>query len=276
MRAAGISTPGWEASLALQFAPRGSRTELTRRVQRGPLVVQRPFHPEGEVCHLYLLHPPGGIVGGDRLDLGLEVAGSAKALLTTPGATKIYRSGGATAQVNQRLAVESGGALEWLPQESIVFDGARLTQRTRIEVADGGTLIAWDILCLGRPASAERFTQGQLDLGLEVRQADGPRLIERLFLGDGQGFDGPTRLRGQAVVGTLLALPATSAELALVRDEAMSPSARHGATLVDRLLVVRWLGADTAAARRDFLRLWERLRPRLMGRTASVPRIWAT
>lgn len=276
MRAAAISTPGWEASLALQFAPRGSRTALTRRVQRGPLVVQRPFYPEGEVCHLYLLHPPGGIVGGDRLDLGLEVVSGATALLTTPGATKIYRSGGATSKVNQRLVVETGGVLEWLPQESIVFDGARLTQRTRIEVADGGTIIAWDILCLGRPASAERFTRGRLDLGLEIRQADGPRLIERLILDQEQGFDGPARLRGQAVVATLVALPATAAELDLVRSQAMTPSARHGATLVDGLLVVRWLGADTAAARRDFLRLWEGLRPRLIGRTASVPRIWAT
>ena len=121
---AAAAREGWQASLRLGFAPRAARTALVHREQRGPLAVQRPFYPEGDTCHLYLLHPPGGVVGGDRLDIEARTTGEAHALVTTPGATKFYLSAGHTAHQTQRLRVGAGGALEWLPQENIFFPGA--------------------------------------------------------------------------------------------------------------------------------------------------------
>jgi len=117
---------GWQASLELAFAADTSgATRLDRRAHRGPFLVQRPFFPEGrEVCHVYLLHPPGGLVGGDELRLDLRVGEGARALVTTPAAGKAYRTLGPVSRQTQALSVADGAALEWLPQETIVYDGA--------------------------------------------------------------------------------------------------------------------------------------------------------
>ena len=112
---------GWQARLDLGFEQRAGRTVLAHKRQFGPLTVQRPFYPEGGPCHLYVLHPPGGVVGGDRLAVSVLVAEGAHALITTPGAAKFYRSAGPRADVVQRLSVDAGGALEWFPQENILF-----------------------------------------------------------------------------------------------------------------------------------------------------------
>src|SRR6187402_782414 len=119
------TSSSWHARLELGFSRSGSRTVLARRRHFGPLIVQRPFYPEGGICHVYLVHPPGGIVGGDQLALQVEVERDAHALLTTPAATRFYRAGPhPRAALNQQFVVQDA-ALEWLPQETIVFDGAR-------------------------------------------------------------------------------------------------------------------------------------------------------
>ena len=122
----------WEARLALDIARRGDRSLLARRSHSGPLVVQKALHPEGPgVCQAVVIHPPGGIAGGDRLALAIDVGERAHGQLTTPGATKWYRSTGAAARQTLDARVGTGGTLEWLPQEAIVFDGARAEQRRR-------------------------------------------------------------------------------------------------------------------------------------------------
>ena len=103
---------GWEARLALRFEQRAGRTVLAHRSHEGPLAVQKPFYPEGDVCHVYLLHPPGGVVGGDRLAIEIEVASNAHAVITTPAAGKLYRSAGPASMQEQRLSVAPGAALE--------------------------------------------------------------------------------------------------------------------------------------------------------------------
>src|SRR6476620_11342443 len=115
---------GWEAALDLEFAARGARTILARRASIGPLVVQRPFYPEGDVAHVYLVHPPGGVVGGDQLRLNVLAREGAHALITTPAATKFYRSDGRVAHQRQEIVADAA-SIEWLPQETIVFPDAR-------------------------------------------------------------------------------------------------------------------------------------------------------
>src|ERR1700754_4346657 len=127
MSAVGEQSPksGWRAQLDLTFARAAGRTRIIARQHHGPLLVQRPFYPEGEVCHAYIVHPPGGVVGGDELQLRVETRDGAHALLTTPAAAKFYRSDGRTARQEQILRAD-GTTLEWLPQESIFYPQARV------------------------------------------------------------------------------------------------------------------------------------------------------
>ena len=147
----------WHAELELWFARNAGKTRLMRRRHLGPLVVQKPFHPEKDgTCHVYLLHPPGGVAGGDRLDMRFHLAPAARALLTTPGATKFYRSEHGLSAQFVTLDVGEGAVCEYLPQETILFDGANAPSRpaspfpaTRLMSA--GSSSAWDV---PRPGSA--------------------------------------------------------------------------------------------------------------------------
>lgn len=269
-------TQGWQASLRLGFVARAQRTVLAERVRQGPLAVQRPFYPEGELCHVYLLHPPGGVVGGDILDIDVHLAGGAKALLTTPGATKFYRSPGARARQSQRIVVEPGAALEWLPQENIFFPGAEVALDTRVELRGDARLALWEIQCLGRPAIDEGFERGHIDSRLTIERDGTPLLLDRLRVRP----DNRARLSlmaGLAVGGTLVISDAGEAEVEACRDLLFANGTDYtGATLLDDFLVVRYLGNSTEKARRLFSTIWQLLRPATIGRPPSTPRIWAT
>src|SRR5712671_2379682 len=202
---------GWGASLALTFARAGDdATMLATRRHVGPLAVQRPFYPEGRgVCHVYILHPPGGIVGGDRLRVDVGVGAGAHALLTTPAATKVYRSAGARAQQRQHLHIAAGATLEWLPQETILFDGAHVDLGTRVDLAAGGRFLGIETLCFGLPARAEGFARGRCRQSLELWQDGRPLLCERgRFDGDAPVSAARWGLAGAPVLGTLLSAPA--------------------------------------------------------------------
>lgn len=270
---------GWRASLALGFRHDGARTVLARRSAYGPLQVQRPFYPEGDVCHVYLLHPPGGIVGGDRLEIAAEIEAGAHALLTTPAAGKFYRSAGRSAEQWQRFAVADGAALEWFPQETVVFDGARARNVTRVELAPGARFIGWEIVCLGRTASGERFGNGLFVQGMEVYRQGRPIFLERNhFDGGGAVLDAPWGLSGWPVTGTLVCAGADESDLTAVRDALGEDEADEltGATLLGEVLLARYVGSVAERARERFIRVWEALRPRKFGRPAQQPRIWST
>ncbi len=268
---------GWRARLVLGFAPRAARTVLATSQRQGPLTVQRAFYPEGGPCHVYALHPPGGVVGGDRLEIDLNVAAGAHALLTTPGAAKYYRSAGALAEQVQRLRVAAGGVLEWVPQEGILFPGARLGQRTRVVLEGNARFIGWEVLSLGRPVIGECFTTGTLDQRLVIERDGRPLLSERLRIADGKGTDGPTSLRGFPISATLVASGAVRADLEAARGVlADDPGFPCAMTLIDDLLVARALATRVEPVTTAFRRLWTGLRPRLLGRDAVAPRIWAT
>lgn len=274
-----VAADGWDAALRLAFRRDSARTVLARRSSCGPLQVQRPFYPEEGVCHVYLLHPPGGVVGGDRLEIRAELDIGAQVLLTTPAAGKFYRSAGRTAAQLQHFTVAEGAALEWLPQETIVFDGARARGTTRIELASGASFLGWEIVCLGRPAGGERFTNGVFIQGMEVYRQGRPLLHEcSRFDGGGAILDAPWGLNGCPVSGTLVCTGGDEAGLAAVREALGEDRSDEmtGATLLEDVLLVRFLGKQGEAARARFLRAWEALRPRTLGRPALRPRIWNT
>lgn len=273
-KVATIATAGWQAQLELGFAPRPGRTALTHRKQRGPLAVQRPFYPEGETCHLYLLHPPGGVVGGDSLQIQANVADGAHALVTTPGATKFYLSAGDTAVQRQTLSVDNNASLEWLPQENIFFPGALTKLKTHIKLTAGARFIGWEIQCLGRPVNNERFDSGKADFHLHIEQDGRPLLHDRLTV-TAQRLNGAAGLRGFPVNATLVATPASPSDVDRTRN-VLGNTPNIGATLLDDLLVVRYLGDSTEQCRKLFMQIWAALRPNVIGRAPCLPRIWAT
>lgn len=272
--AAPPASAGWHAALALQYRLRGARTVIATRSQSGPLLVQRPFHPEGpRVCHTYLIHPPGGIVGGDRLDLAIGLEEDAHALVTTPSATRWYFSRGRHAHAQQQASLERGATLEWLPQETLLFDGAHARLLTRIALRGDARFLGWEILGLGRPACGETFASGELDFRFEIHRDGAPLLLERLRSRDGH----VPGLRGHAACGTLVATGADGVALAAARAAcAAVAEPLCGVTLIGDVLVCRALAAHCAPVMALFHRVWGVLRPLLIGVEASEPRIWRT
>jgi len=267
-----VDESGWQARLRLGFRRGPGRTVLADRMREGPLAVQRPFYPEGEVCHVYLLHPPGGVAGGDTLDIETTVGEGASALVTTPGATKFYRSVGAEAGQHQRLRVESG-SLEWLPRENIFFPGANAELTTRVDLIGGARFIGWEIHCLGRPVIGERFEDGRMVARFSIWRDGLPLLHERLAVDGEESLNRPAGLRGRAVVASLYATVDETLDLEPLR-EAMSGEV--GITVVDGLLVARYLGESTEQAGNHFIHLWKQIRIAALGREPCSPRIWNT
>jgi urease accessory protein len=263
--------------LTLGFRPTPSRTLLADRRRHGPLAVQRALYPEGPVCHVYLLHPPGGVVGGDRLSIDVRCDPGSAALITTPGATKFYRSAAQAAVQQVRLQVAGGASLEWLPLENILFPGADVRLETTVSLADDARLACWELHCLGRPANDERFDRGRLDSRLRIERGGTPVLDERLRLDGCRPQRQRAHLAGHPVTGTLVVAPADPAARDVVQALLPPPDTDYtGVTLLDGLLVVRYLGHSTERARQLFAAVWTVLRPLALGRPATPPRIWAT
>lgn len=271
----------WQAALALDFERSGDATVLARRRHRGPLRVQKALYPEGPgVCHAIVLHPPAGIVGGDRLEIDIALGDGAQALLTTPGAGKWYRSAGALAEQVVSLKVGAGGTAEWLPQENIVFSGAEARLQTNVDLTSGAYFIGVDTLCLGRRACGETFDRGGLHLATDIR-IDG-RLLWRergLLEGASPLLASPIGLAGFSVCSTVLVAGGeiTPDTLRACRAvTAVEPGARWGVSALPQLFVGRYLGHSAQAAREWFFALWQCLRPSIIGREAAMPRIWNT
>jgi len=250
---------------------------IQRLLHDGPLVVQKPLYPEGEaVCHTIVVHPPGGIAGGDELMLSAKIAHGAAALLTTPGAAKWYRSAGPWAE--QRVFFDVAGALEWLPQETIVYNGSLARMHAEIRLSRDARYLGWEVLCLGRSGSGERFASGESILSSSLRREGALVWNERgriegggALLGSACGFAGRT------VCGTLLASAPQIPDEVLARSRDVAPESGDAAiTRLPGILVARYLGDSSEAAKGFFRKLWGVLRPALIGRPAVEPRIWRT
>ena len=268
---------GWTGRLGLEYTQKKGRTILTGNSHSGPLMVQKPLYPEDDVCHTCILHPPGGVVGGDRLEIDVKVDRGASALITTPGATKFYRSSGKTAVQDQHLTVAAQGVLEWFPQENILFPGAKACIRTRIELAPTARFIGWEILCLGLPTNNELFSTGRADTTLALNRGTRPVFYDRLRVQNEEDLTGAAGLRGFPVSATFVATTDNKEAVESLRSlGCREEKALFGVTLMDGLLVGRYLGFSTFAARALFIAIWQQLRPHIGKRAACPPRIWAT
>ena len=271
-----LFTPSWHAELELAYGRFADCTRPVLRRHQGPLRVQKHLYAEGpQVCQHIIVHPPGGIAGGDQLNISASVGEQAWAQLTSPGAAKWYRANGPAYQ-QLTLQVAAGATLEWLPQESIVYSGAQAQLETRIELQGDARLCYWDMVALGRPASGERFDSGEFRSRLEIHR-DGQLLWhERQRIAGNDGLlDSPIGLGGQPVFATLLITGDIDAEL-LERCRELPSAVRGDLTQLPGLLVARCLADQALHARAWLIALWQQLRPALLGREAVPPRIWNT
>lgn len=275
----------WHGHLSLQYRRDADRSVGHDR-HSGPLRVLAALYPEGpDVCHHVLVHPPGGLVGGDELQVEVALAPGSRALITTPGANRYYRSAGAPARQHVRLRLGESTRLEWLPLESIVFSGARADSRLVFELAPTAELIGWDLMALGLPTAAAPFVDGYIQQHIEWPG----RWLEQgtVDAGDTPLLDSPLGFGGRRVLG--LAWIAHGSGWSREALEALLEDTRHalastaatglsaGATSPQEgLLVVRVLGSRVEPVFAQLRQVHATWRAAAWQLPAHAPRVWRT
>lgn len=271
---------GWQGQARLTYALEAGRCLPTQTYTRAPLRVQRPLYPEGEeLCHTVLVHTAGGLVGGDSLEVQLAAAAQAQVLVTTAAASKVYGSiAKSVASQQVTITLAPGSCLEWMPQETIVFNSAHYRQQLRVNLAPGAIWVGWEMTRFGRSASGETFEQGEWRSQVEVRQNDQPLWLDRQGLTGGSApLHSPNGLAGYPVVGSfaIVGYSPNPAQIAALRE--LWPTDQPGEIGVTRLqsgVLCRYRGPSSQAARRWFVAVWQHLRPHYLGRPAAVSRLW--
>lgn len=273
----------WNATLALDYTRHADKTVAHFR-HSGPLRILQSLYPEGPgICHNVIVHPPGGLVGGDTLDLSFSAGTGAHGLITTPGATRFYRSTGERALQNTRLSLEAGARLEWLPLEAICYSGCLAENRLTMNLAPGAELIGWDVTAFGLPVANQPFERGQFCQHIELPGVWLERA--RIDAADTLLLDSPLGLAGQRcmaslffVAGSKLTRPRREQALDCTRAviDAHPLCASAGATSPDgQVVVVRVLAPLVEPAMGLLKEIWQAWRGHFWQLPAALPRIWA-
>jgi urease accessory protein len=270
-----------EGAAEIRFARRDGVTHLAHLYQRDPLRVLLPTPAAGDPPVAVIVTTSGGLVAGDRLDIRVELAAGAAAHVTASAAEKVYRSIGRTTTIKQTLSIGPGAALEFLPPETILFDGARLRRETIIDLAPGSAFLGGDIVVFGRRARGERFTGGLLREVWELHRDGDVVWGDALHLEDDVGriIDDPACFDGAAAFATMILSPARNAGSLLdcarvVLSAGATTELRAGATAVSGLVIARWLAADAAVLRRAYADLACHFRSAALGLPPRLPRVW--
>jgi urease accessory protein len=274
----------WQAQLELDYTLEQGRS-VARFKHEGPLRILQSLYPQGPgICHNVLVHPPGGLVGGDTLDLRIRVGPSAHGLITTPGATRFYRSTGELAVQRMQIDLEPGARLEWLPLEALCFSGCKAENHLRMNLAPGAELIGWDVTALGLPQSEKPFASGRFLQHLEV-----PGLwLERAQLdaADERLLNSPLGLAGRRCLATLFFISGRGIERQRREDWLEQTraclathrlSATAGVTSPNEQMVVLRAVTPLVEPAMDLLRqIWSLWRGHAWQIEAPAPRIWST
>ena len=273
----------WHARLDLDYSHENHRS-VARFRHDGPLRILQSLYPEGDaVCHNVLVHPPGGLVGGDTLEIGVTASAGSHGLITTPGASRFYRSDGELALQRTRIRLNAGARVEWLPLEAICYSGCRAENRITIEAAPGAELIGWDVTALGLPNAGQPFERGSLLQHIEVPGVWLER--GRIDAADRRLLDSPIGLAGHRciaslffVAGTALPRARRDALLDVARSlaDAHALAATAGATSPHgEIVVLRVLAPVVEPAMQLLRQVWQAWRAECWQMPPSTPRIWA-
>ena len=274
----------WLANLTLNFSEKEGRSYLANRQHNGPLVIQKTLYPEGEaICHGIIIHPPGGVAGGDELILNVNLQNNASALLTTPGAGKWYKANGTAASQHLQFDLAEKSSLEWLPQENILFNGSIVNFSADIELGIDAKYAGWEILCFGRQAKGETWQAGKLKQKLVIKRAGKMIWQESAHLqANDRFFQSGIGLGGNVVNASfVIAAGAVPAELfaqcqQFEIDNVSDRKAKFGVSALPEVFSARYIGMSAQSARHYFEGLWHILRPWYANRSAARPRIWNT
>ena len=273
----------WHARLQLDYTLEGTRT-VARHAHNGPLRILQSLYPEGDaVCHNVLVHPPGGLVGGDTLDISATVGPGAHGLVTTPGATRFYRSTGERALQRTHLTLAEGARLEWLPLEALCYNACNAENHLTLNLAPGAECMGWDVTALGLPHAGQPF-----DTGRFVQHIEAPGLwLERgvIDAADHRLLESPLGLAGHRCMASLFFVVGTPLERAR-RDTALDAAravmdahalkATAGATSPNgQVVVVRALAPQVEPAMQLLQQVRAAWRATLWQLDAEPPRIWA-
>jgi urease accessory protein len=274
----------WHAKLYLDYQLETGRT-VARHSHTGPLRILQSLYPEGDtICHNVLVHPPGGLVGGDTLDVAVNVAPGAHGLLTTPGATRFYRSEGAPALQHTSINLATDARMEWLPLEAIAYSGCQAENRLTVKLAPGAEMLGWDLTALGLPLASKPFESGQFCQHLELPGVWLERANIKAF--DDLLLNSPLGLAGHRCFATLFFI--TGSKLQRQRRQDALDTARQviqghplcataGATSPDGQVVLLRVLAPVVEPAMDLLRrVWLAWRGQLWQIGATSPRIWST
>ena len=275
---------GWHAKLDLDYRVEAGRC-VARHIHTGPLRILQSLYPEGDsICHNVLVHPPGGLVGGDTLDIAVKVAANAHGLVTTPGATRFYRSDGESALQRSVITLEAGARMEWLPLEAICYSGCLAENRLEMNLAPGAELFGWDITALGLPAANKPFDAGHFCQHIELPGV----WLERAQIkaSDTLLLQSPLGMGGHACIATLFMVAGSKLErqrrqkaldIARALAEAHPLCATAGATSPDaQVVVLRVLAAVVEPAAALIRQVWLAWRQQLWQQSGPAPRIWST
>jgi urease accessory protein len=269
----------WHGEMDLTFSHQDSQTKLTQTKTIAPYRVQRSFqNPDGS-CQVIMLHTAGGMVSGDRLTATIHLSDRSQALLTTAAAAKIYRSTGRQTHQQTHITVGPNARLEWLPQETILFDGALFQQSLRIDLEPGATALLWEVTRLGRTAHGERFTSGEWRSNSEVFRQGVPLWIDRQWLPASETqWHSPHGLSGHCIVGTLAWVGQAVSPETVQHLRTLWPPEQQGSIGVTRLtegVVCRYRGQSSHAVRTGFLAIWQHLRSISSSSSPwEIPRVW--
>ncbi len=273
----------WRAHLVLDCNRRNAKTQVTALRHQGPLRLLKTYWPEKQrpdACHLYLLHPPGGLVLGDALSIEVNLGPGARALLTTPSAGKVYGTFGAPERQCQQLALrlDAGSLAEWLPQETLVFNQANAVQQTHIALSAGARCIAWDRVIFGRKAGQHPFVDGFFEQHWSLSLDGVPLWRERWQLSPGSPLDSATIGLGGARVLALAVATLQSARTEREHWQAALDAIGPGFSLTQKgpLCLARYRGQDANACQTAWVWLWQTWREHMGEGPAIAPRIWAT
>lgn len=270
----------WQGILELDYQKIGNSTQLVKAYSQAPLKIQRSFYPEGqEICHSIILHTAGGMVGGDRLSQTINLQPETQVVLTTPAASKIYRSSGETAHNIINIEVDKQAYLEFVPREIIIFNGAIFNQNLRVNLAADACYLGWEITRFGRTARGEIFNHGQWKSCTEIWQNNCPIWIDRQgFIANEEILNSPHGLGGQPVIASLIWVgqPVSEDIIKTIRQlwEQRETSSQAGVTQLISGLLCRYRGNSTQEVINWFTDVWQLLRQNYTGKSIVKPRVW--